>query len=259
MREIEILRLDLIEKKADRIKDFVAEERALHVFLNRTFYATIICSPSDLKELAIGHLLTEGIVRSLEEIEEVIVNAETCKVKIKLNVDFKKRIRISSNSLRVILSECGGESSQKLLRKLPKIKSGLSVSAETILNSTSRLNSLAQIYRKTGGVHAAAIWTTDGTLIAVAEDVGRHNAVDKVIGMAVILKTDLQRCFLTLTGRLTEDIVLKSAMANLQVVASLAAATDSGIAMARKINMSLVGFVRGNRMNVYNAPERIKM
>jgi FdhD protein len=135
----------------------------------------------------------------------------------------------------------------------------MSVNAETVVDCTSRLNSLAQTYMKTGGVHAAAIWTRDGVLVAIAEDIGRHNAVDKAIGMATFFKTDLQQCFLTLTGRLTEDIVLKSAMAKLQIVASLAAATDSGIALAHKINLSLIGFVRGRRMNIYVAPERIKI
>lgn len=259
MLEVEILRLNVAEKKADHIKDCVAQESPLHIFLNRTFYATILCSPSNQKELVIGHLLTEGIVRSVEEIEEVNVKVQTCKVKVKLNVDFKKRIRISRHSLRIILSECGGEQSHKLLKKLPKIKSDMSVNAETVVNCTSRLNSLAQTYMKTGGVHAAAIWTRDGVLVAIAEDIGRHNAVDKAIGMAMLFKTDLQQCFLTLTGRLTEDIVLKSAMANLQIVASLAAATDSGIALAHKINLSLIGFVRGRRMNIYVAPERIRI
>ena len=259
MLEVEILRLNVAEKKADHIKDCVAQESPLHIFLNRTFYATILCSPSNQKELVIGHLLTEGIVRSVEEIEEVNVKVQTCKVKVKLNVDFKKRIRISRHSLRIILSECGGEQSHKLLEKLPKIKSDMSINAETVVNCTSRLNSLAQTYMKTGGVHAAAIWTSDGVLVAIAEDVGRHNAVDKAIGMAMLFKTDLQQCFLTLTGRLTEDIVLKSAMANLQIVASLAAATDSGIALAHKINLSLIGFVRGRRMNIYVAPERIRI
>jgi FdhD protein len=259
MLEVEILRLNVAEKKIDHIKDWVAQESPLHIFLNRTFYATILCSPSNRKELVIGHLLTEGIVKSVEEIEEVNVKVQICKVKVKLNVDFKKRIRISRHSLRIILSECGGEQSHKLLEKLPKIKSDMSVNAETVVNCTSRLNSLAQTYMKTGGVHAAAIWTGDGVLVAIAEDVGRHNAVDKAIGMATLFKTDLQQCFLTLTGRLTEDIVLKSAMANLQIVASLAAATDSGIALAHKINLSLIGFVRGRRMNIYVAPERIRI
>ena len=259
MLEVEILRLNVAEKKTDHIKDWVAQESPLHIFLNRTFYATILCSPSNQKELVIGHLLTEGIVRSVEEIEEVNVKVQICKVKVKLNVDFKKRIRISRRSLRIILSECGGEQSHKLLEKLPKIKSDMLVNAETVVNCTNRLNSLAQTYVKTGGVHAAAIWTGDGVLVAIAEDVGRHNAVDKAIGMATLFKTDLQQCFLTLTGRLTEDIVLKSAMANLQIIASLAAATDSGIALAHKINLSLIGFVRGRRMNIYVAPERIRI
>jgi FdhD protein len=257
MLEVEILRLNVAEKKADHIRDCVAQENPLHIFLNRTFYATILCSPSNQKELVIGHLLTEGIVRSVEEIEEVDVKVQTCKVKVKLNVDFKKRIRISRHSLRIILSECGGEQSHKLLEKLPKIKSDMSVNAETVVDCTSRLNSLAQTYMKTGGVHAAAIWTRDGVLVAIAEDIGRHNAVDKAIGMATLFKTDLQQCFLTLTGRLTGDIVLKSATVNLPLVASLAAAVDSGIALALKVNLTLVGFVRGKRMNIYSVPGRI--
>ena len=257
MLEVEILRLNVAEKKADRIKDCVSQESPLHIFLNRTFYATIFCSPFDQKELVIGHLLTEGFVTSVEEIEEIDLIEQTCKVKLRLDVDVKKRLGISRHSTRVILSECGGEQSHKPFVKFPRIKSDLVVRAETILNSTSRLNSLALTYRKTGGVHAAASWTGDGNLVAIAEDVGRHNAVDKVIGMSTARKINLGQCFLTLTGRLTGDLVLKSATANLPLVASLAAAVDSGIALAHKVNLTLVGFVRGKRMNVYSVPGRI--
>jgi FdhD protein len=108
-------------------------------------------------------------------------------------------------------------------------------------------------------VHAAAIFKSDGTLMAFAEDVGRHNAVDKVIGIGALGGVDFGECFLALSGRLTGDIVSKAARVNLPVVASLAAAIDSGINLARTVDLTLIGFVRGKRMNVYTLPERISI
>jgi formate dehydrogenase accessory protein FdhD len=133
----------------------------------------------------------------------------------------------------------------------------LTIKAETVLDCVNSLNRAAEIFRKTGGVHAAAIFSSDGILMASAEDVGRHNAVDKVIGITMMRKTNLGKCFLTLTGRMTGDIVMKAARLGMPVVASMAAAIDSGIAIAKKADLTLVGFVRGKRMNVYSVPERI--
>jgi FdhD protein len=93
----------------------------------------------------------------------------------------------------------------------------------------------------------------------LAEDVGRHNAVDKVIGMAALNQTKFSDCFLTSTGRLSGDIVFKASKVGLPIVASLGAALDSGVAMAAAANLTLAGFVRGKRMNIYNAPERITL
>jgi formate dehydrogenase accessory protein FdhD len=113
------------------------------------------------------------------------------------------------------------------------------------------------VFRKTGGVHVAAIYDREGERKALAEDVGRHNAVDKVIGAGALKKIDFSDCFLALSGRLTAEIVLKAATMNLPIVASLAAAIDSGIAVANESGLTLAGFVRGNRMNIYAFPERI--
>jgi formate dehydrogenase accessory protein FdhD len=135
--------------------------------------------------------------------------------------------------------------------------SHLKVKVEVILNSVHSLNSIAETFRKTGGVHAAAIFNDHGNLLAFAEDVGRHNAVDKVIGIAALNKTDFDECFLALSGRLTGDIVLKAARVGIPIIASLAAAIDSGIALAEDADLTLIGFVRGKRMNIYNFPERI--
>jgi FdhD protein len=257
VREVEILRIDVSSRLANRVKDCVAQEKPLHLFLNRTLYATIFCTPLKLKELAVGHLVSEGIVKSIDEIEKVNLKKDVCRVKLKSNVDLNKRLGLTKHFQRVILSACGSKGTYAPSQRLPKVKSNLTIKAETVLECINYLNSTAEIFRRTGGVHAAAIFRSDGAPVAFAEDVGRHNAVDKAIGNAVTHRTDLGNCFLALTGRLTGDIVLKSVRVNLPIVTSLAAALDSGIAIAKKADLTLVGFVRGKRMNVYSHPERI--
>jgi formate dehydrogenase accessory protein FdhD len=204
----------------------------------------------------VGHLLTEGLIKSIEEIEKITFKNEgICEVTLKSNVDIDKRLKHAKNFSRIILSACGGPYQPS--KRLPKIKSDLKVKAEVIQNCVNKLNFIAETFRKTGGVHVAAIYESDGSLIAFAEDVGRHNAVDKVIGMAALKKTDFDECFLTLSGRLTGDIVSKAAKIGLPIVASLAAAVDSGINIAKEVDLTLIGFVRGMRMNVYNCEKRI--
>jgi FdhD protein len=259
MSKVQIVRVDVSSRKVSRISDYVAEEKSLHVFLNKTHYATIFCSPSNLKELAIGHLLSQGIIKKFSEIEKVDLNEEqtACMVKLKQVVDVERMLRLSRNLSRVILSACGSQSPYQFTGRLPKIKSHLSLEAEIVLSCVDRLNSIAETFRKTGGVHAAAIYNKDGNVMAFAEDAGRHNAVDKVIGIAVLNETDFGMCFLALSGRLSGDIVLKVARVGLPIVASLAGPLTSGITMAKNANVTLIGFVRGKRMNIYTFPKRI--
>jgi len=257
MLKVEIVKVDVSAKKSQKMTDYVAEEKPLHIFLNKTRYVTIFCSPSNLKELAVGHLLSEGIVKSVEEIDEIGFRGKgVCYVKLKGSIDLEKRLKLLTHFSRVIFSACGSTSPYDS-GKLPKITSNLKVKAEVILDSINRLNSIAKTFRKTGGVHAAAIYKSRGDLVAFAEDVGRHNAVDKTIGIGALDKTDFNECFLALSGRLTGDIVHKAARIDLPIVASLAAAIDSGIAVARDVGLTLIGFVRGKRMNIYNFPARI--
>ncbi len=257
MKKVEIVKVDVSAKTARRVADYVAEEKPLQVFLNRTRYAAMFCSPTNLKELTVGHLLSEGVVKSVEEVEEVKLKEDVCRVTLKSSVDLEKRLKRLRLYFRVIPSACGSKSSYQYSGKPPKVKSALTVTAEVVHEAVSDLNSLAEVFRKTGGVHAAAIYHSDGKLVAFAEDVGRHNAVDKVIGIGAMEEADFRECFLALTGRMTGDIVLKAAGVGLPVVASLAAAIDSGIKVAEGARLTLVGFVRGKRMNVYTFPERI--
>lgn len=235
----------------------MAKEKPLYIFINKTQYATIFCTPENLQELAVGHLLSEGIIKSVDEIEAITFKENLCQVKLKPTLHIANRLKIARQSSRIILSACGGPYMAEALKRLKKIKSTFKVKAETVQNCVNSLNRIAETFRKTGGVHAAAVYKADGTLVAFAEDVGRHNAVDKAIGECALKKVDFNQCFLILSGRLTGDIVLKAAKVGMPAVASIAAALDSGIEIAKKANLTLIGFVRGKRMNVYNAPERI--
>jgi FdhD protein len=259
MRKIEIEKYDLSTKTSKKVADYVAEEKPLHLFVNTTYWATILCSPSNLKEMALGHLLSEGILKSTAEIEEVNLKETegTCHVKLKAEVNVDERLSLSRLHQRVVTSACGEQSIYQYQRKPAKVTSNLKVKAEVVFNSVNQLNFKAEVFRQTGGVHAAAIYAADGYLVALAEDVGRHNAVDKVIGMAAFKQTRFEECFLTSTGRLSGDIVFKAAKVGLPIVASLGAALDSGVAMAEAANLTLAGFVRGKRMNLYTFPERI--
>jgi len=259
MLEVEILRLDIPTKTSKRVVDQLAEEKPLNLFVNSIHWATILCSPLNLKEMAVGHLLSEGILESAAEIEEVDLkeNENTCIVKVKSEVDVEKRLKLSRLHARIVTSACGSGSPYQYNRKPKKAMSKLEVKADVIFNSVNQLNFKAEIFRKTGGVHAAAICKADGSPVSLAEDVGRHNAVDKAIGRAALDQTDFNECFLASSGRLSGDIVFKAAQVGLPIVASLAAALSSGLEMAKLSNLTLAGFVRGKRMNIYTFPERI--
>ena len=258
-RQVDIVKLDLSTGKTQKATDYVAEEKPLQLFVNTTFWATILCSPTSLKELAVGHLLSEGVIKSTEEIEEVTLKEPegTCHVKLRPSVNVEDRVRLSRLHTRVILSACGSEAPYQYAGKTPQVESKLTVKAQVIFDSVNQLNFKAEGFRKTGGLHVAAIYEGDGSLVAMAEDVGRHNAVDKVIGMAALNKVDFGACFLALSGRMSGDVAFKAAKVGLPIVASIATALSSGIATAEATNLTLVGFVRGKRMNIYTRSERI--
>jgi len=263
MQEVKVSRIDVAKHTIEQRKDLVAEEKPLHIFLNQTHYVTILCLPTQLKELTLGYLLSEGVLKSVAEIQGVrLGKAGKCQVRLKPGVNVEKRVLITQPFTRLVLSACGSPDYWPLsklidrleLRKLPL---GFTVKAEAVSEAVRRLNTLAETFRKTGGVHVAALYTRNGELITCAEDVGRHNAVDKVIGIAASKKLNFSNCFLASSGRLTGDIVLKAARVGIPVVASLTAAISSGVEAAQRTRLTLIGFVRGARMNVFTYPERI--
>lgn len=261
MREIKVSRINVSDQTVEERTDYVAEETALHIFLNKAHYGTILCSPDQLKEMAVGHLLSEGLLKSTDEIDNLLLKKDgKCLLKLKPSIDAEQRISKSQRFSRLIVSACGSPDYRPLsevIESLPKLDTIPTVKAEVVSKSVIQLNTIAKNFRKTGGVHVAALYSTDGELAALAEDVGRHNAVDKVIGAGATKNMDFRTLFLALSGRLTGDIVLKAARMKLSVIASLAAAISSGLEAAQLTGVTLIGFVRGRRMNVYTYPERI--
>lgn len=263
MKEVQISQIDIYNRKLEQKKDLVAEETPLHIFLNQTHYVTILCSPNQLKELAIGHLISEGVLKSMEEIKEIrFQKGGKCIVRLKKGADAERRIQATQPFARLIASACGSPDYwplSKLIDRLhvSKVPSNLLIEAKVISDSIKQLNTLAETFRRTGGVHIAAAYSSKGKLITFAEDVGRHNATDKVIGASVLGKLGFNDCFFASSGRLSGDIVLKAARMKVQVVASLTAALNSGIEIAQHMGVTLIGFVRGRRMNIYTHAERL--
>jgi FdhD protein len=263
MREIELSRINVTKKTIEERKDFIAEETSIHIFLNKLHYGTILCSPDQLEELVLGHLLSQGVLKSTDEIAEIRLKDDgKCLVQLKPGIDADDRIASSQRFARLAVSSCGSPDYWPLSEminslNITKLDMKQTIKAEIISQSVRRLNTIAERFRKTGGVHVAALYAIDGELVALAEDVGRHNAVDKVIGAGVTKKIQFKNFFLALSGRLTGDIVLKAARMRIPVIASLSATISSGLEAAQLTGVTLIGFVRGRRMNVYTYPERI--
>ncbi|MCW8802625.1 MAG: formate dehydrogenase accessory sulfurtransferase FdhD [Candidatus Bathyarchaeota archaeon] len=261
MREIKVWRINTKQQTTKQRTDYVSEETPLHIYLNKRHYGTILCSPNQQKEMVLGHLLGEGVLNSTDEIENLTMTKGGI-LTLKPNIDAEQRISMSQRFARRIVSACGSpdyRSISEIVENIPKLELNSKIDADIIYHSVINLNSISENFKKTGGVHAAALFTFNGKLLFLAEDVGRHNAVDKVIGAGAINKIDFSKVFLVLSGRLTGDLVLKTARMKIPVVASLAAAISSGLDVAKVTGVTLVGFVRDNRMNAYTFPERVKL
>jgi FdhD protein len=261
MRQVKMTRLDLEHGKAEQTLDYIAEEVPLQVTVNAVYSFVIWSSPSQFKELAVGHLYAEDILHSVDEIQTITEDAtkNLCQVTLKPSVDLDERLKNQRKGTRIIPLIKASTSAYQHDDKLSVVESKLTIKAQTILDAIEQMNTKAKGFRETGGLHDSGIFKVDGTMIAFSEDVGRHNTVDKVIGEALLKKEDFGECFMFITGRVPGDMIYKAAKVGLPIVASVAAVLNSGVASAEKANITLVGFVRGKRMNVYTCPERIQL
>ncbi|MCW4030686.1 MAG: formate dehydrogenase accessory sulfurtransferase FdhD [Candidatus Bathyarchaeota archaeon] len=261
MRRVDMVRLDLSSGTSEHTTDCVAEEVPLQISLNGDYTFVIWCSPMQFKELAVGYLLAEEILYSVDEIESVTsdTHAHKCHLTLKHNVDLEERMKQRRRSTRIIPLIKASTSAYQHDEKIRVVNSDLQIKAQTLLDALAQMNASAKGFKETGGLHDSAIFTVDGKMVAFSEDVGRHNTVDKVIGEASLNHEDFSRCFMIITGRVPGDMIYKAAKVGLPLVASVAAVLNSGIASAQKSNITLVGFMRGRRMNIYTCSQRITL
>ncbi len=249
--------------------DVVLIESPIDIIVNSEPLVNIICLNKDLIELATGFLYSIGVINSIEDIKTIKID----NIEGRVYVDLVETINFSSKALdvnpvsRVIDTTCGIPSPWRDLikEKLKETKSTFdlnkqeTISQEVIFSIIVKMQQETKLFRETGGCHGAAIFDMKGNLLTVREDIGRHNAIDKVIGYLLLKGESFDNKILTSTGRLTGDSVLKAVRAQIPIVTSLSAAIESGIRLAFSYGITLIGFVRGGTMNIYTHPKRIKI
>ena len=237
-------------------EDVVIREAPVTVFVNDEELATLICLPEHLKELAVGFLCAEGILKEPGDLKDFFARPEEGLVWVQTS----RAVRPRETFLKRYLTPCCGRARASFYfvgdARLSPVTAPLAVRAEAVLAFSRELEEKAVLFRATGGTHAAALCSPERYLL-LYEDVGRHNAVDKIFGHAFLEQIPLSDKLLVFSGRVSAEILLKVARMGIPLLAARGAPTELAVEMARELGITLAGFVRGERMNVYAHPERI--
>jgi FdhD protein len=244
--------------------DLIIKEHALTItlsdgkFVKDRRYVTMFCSPSDLEMLGLGFLLSEDLVSSIDDVESMSISDDGSELKVLL----ASNANLAENLLtkRDITSGCGRNlNPYDFLSnlKIHELSSNLKISADSIIQRSSEFQSMSSLYKSTGGTHAAALCDTYGILI-FKEDIGRHNAVDKVFGECLIKGIKIDDKMILTSGRISSEILLKVAKRSIPIIVSRSAPTSLALNFAEQAGVTLVGFARGGRMNVYSHEYRIE-
>ncbi|MFW6123253.1 MAG: formate dehydrogenase accessory sulfurtransferase FdhD [Thermodesulfobacteriota bacterium] len=253
------------EGRVQKVPDQVVVEEPLEIRLAGEPFQMLMRLPGLEKELALGFLFTEGIVRDLAEVITIHFCGTATDPLLPPNVvdvilTQEALERRGRRHLEVAYSSCGlcaKEAVDEIRRKVPPVASTLTLSPDVLLALMNRLLDAQPVFQATGGTHAVALASPDGRVFLSAEDVGRHNAMDKVIGRALLEKRKCGEMAALLSGRLSFEMALKAARAGLPILAAVSAPTTTAIELARELNLTLVGFVRDNRLNIYTHPQRL--
>jgi FdhD protein len=230
----------------------VPVEAALALEVNGRVVAHLMRLPGHDAELALGFCLSEGYLGGLGDVLSVeVCAAEEGCVRVRLSREVAER------PVRVLSSACveAREEGAHLPQALPV--GGLCVTAQTLLGLPRKLREAQEVRQTAGAVHAAALFDAEGEMVVVREDVGRHNAVDKVLGYGVYHGVRFGRMALVTSGRASSEMVLKAAAAGVPVAASLSGPTSLGVELAEQLGVTLIGYLRTGRMTLYAHAERV--
>ncbi len=267
-------RIKVFEDGATRRRpDTLATEEPMEIRLlsgeTRQTVAVTMRTPGSDFELAAGFLYGEGIVSSREDIRRISycvdpeVDAEQqyniVNVRLQTGLDYDPRPLERHFYTSSACGVCGKASLEQLeLRGCPVIPPGPEVSAQTIYSLPEKLRDAQGLFDSTGGLHAAALFDAEGELLALREDVGRHNATDKLIGWALLEgRLPLHECIVMVSGRSSFEILQKCLVAGVPIVCAVSAPSSLAVDVAREFGITLVGFLRGKRFNVYSVGERV--
>jgi len=235
----------------ERVESEVIEEALITIFVNGQELASILCTPRDPDVLALGLLRTEGIISSMDEVEHVDLGRDGCCVDVWLNHGFTKPER------RILTSGCGGgitfEDPSLGIRPL---NTDLHIDPGALFPLFTRLNSPDSLYARARGVHTAAL--SDGEeLLVVAEDIGRHNTLDRLQGLCLIGGIETQGRILLATGRVSSEMLRKGARMGCPIIASRNSPTSMSVTLAEAWNITLIGYVRQRTMRLYSHSHRL--
>lgn len=221
----------------------IVNETFLKVFLNGLEIATLVCSPIAYKELAVGFLLSEGLLPDLADIKNINCN------------DKEKWVHVET-TISTTQKEEGSAPPVNDVDQLPLVKSSSSFLADMIPRLINLLEEKSSTFRLTGGVHGAALADSQN-MFAMYEDIGRHNAVDRALGNSFLNQIDNADKILLLSGRVSSEILIKAVRRGIPVVVSRSAPTQLALELADRFGVTVIGFARGEQFNIYSHKERI--
>ncbi|MBO8137090.1 MAG: formate dehydrogenase accessory sulfurtransferase FdhD [Desulfotomaculum sp.] len=246
----------VVKNKVSQENDNVVQEVPITIFLNDKEFVTLLCSPQYLKELAVGFLCSEGILLDPSDLYHLSVNEEEGIINVRAAAGQAEKQFMK----RYITSCCGrGRSSFYFIndaRSMSKVNNSIRITPQQIWKLTTKLEEKSALFRQTGGVHNAALCTPD-EVILFFEDIGRHNAVDKINGYCFLNNIELQDKIMVFSGRISSEILIKVAKMKIPIIVSRSAPTVLAVNMAKELGITVVGFARGNRLNIYTNPQRI--
>ena len=255
-------------------RDQVAAEEPLQLSLDGAPLSIVMRTPGNDLELALGLLLAERVIRSRDDVARVRMSAEAEETERNLpldpdlvesnQVDVHLRSTAGRRPERSFLSTsacgvCGATTVESLALDFPPLAPGPVLDAALLPRFAGRLRESQRIFETTGGLHAAGLFDVNGDLELLREDIGRHNAVDKVVGRALLDdRLPLRGSVLTVSGRAGYEVVQKAVAAGIPILAAVGAPSSLAVATAMRFGQTLIGFLRDDRFNVYTAPERVR-
>jgi FdhD protein len=259
--------------KTEELVDDVVLEEPLEIVVNGKTLAILMRLPGQEKELAAGFCVTEGYIRRAEDIllihhcgqglpapgEEETDGALGSRNRTELQVIEEGLIpRDRAEATRLIRSGCGAADISPMREALPLLPQGIVADVSMVLELGRRVRDLQVVHERTGGVHAAAVFDVQGEVIGIAEDIGRHNAVDKVLGHCLLRRIPLKDKILITSGRASYEMSVKAIRVGIPVVATMSSPTSLAVELAEDRGLTLIGYLRGGRMNVYTHGERLR-